>query len=130
MAPGNADIRKRMYTHIAMHLFASYPSRILVSHASKKYRGPDIVTTPCEGVERGNQKIASQTTTTILLSKATLAKLIPNGQLHVGHSYKLMSEPQHRLEYCGGDLPPGSCTLACRPRHSIKAVAADAVSAG
>ena len=91
-----------MYTHIAMHLFASYPSRILVSHASKKYRGPDIVTTPCEGVERGNQKVASQTTTTVLLSKATLAKLIPNGQLHVGHSYKLMSEPQHRLEYCGG----------------------------
>ena len=99
---GTQDIRKRMHTHIAMHLFAGYPSRILVSHASKKYRGPDIVTTPCEGVERGNQKVASQTTTTVLLFKATLAKLIPNGQLHVGHSYKLMSEPQHRLEYCGG----------------------------
>eukprot|EP00959_Pyramimonas_sp_CCMP1952_P118209 2471422-Pyramimonas_sp.AAC.1 len=95
-------MRKRMYTHIVMRSFPSYPSRILVSHASKKYRGPDIVTTPCEGVERGNQKVASQTTTTVLLSKATLAKLIPNGQFHVGRSYKLMSEPQHRLEYCWG----------------------------
>ena len=91
-----------MYAHIAMHVFASYPSRILVSRASKTYRGAGIVTTPCDGVERGNQEVASQTTTTVLLSKATLAKLILNGQLHVGHSYKFMSEPQHCLEYCGG----------------------------
>ena len=107
MAPGNADIRKRMYTHIAMHLFASYPSRILVSHASKTYRGPDIATTPCEGVESGNQ-VVSQTTTTVLLSKATLAKFIPNGQLHVGHSYKLMSEPRHSLDYGGGTFQVAS----------------------
>ena len=112
----NALLTQAAESHL-VH-FASYPSHILVSHASKKYRGPDIVTTPCEGVERGNQKVASQTTTTVLLSKATLAKLIPNGQLHVGHSYKLMSVPQHSLEYSGGTSHVASadgrieCTIA------------------